>query len=195
VLEPVVERRLVGDVRAEVERLGVDDWLVLPNAFVAAALPAKLPLCRVAVVVGATRKAAEKRGMRVDLESPDGTGAAVWPALWAHIGKARRVCFPRSSRVEVPVAPARVVLSAPVLYDMTARAFDRFVARTVQAVTVTSRAAAEALAGVAGLPPCASIGPDVSVTLRRHGVEAWVEPIEPTFEALAGAIAEKLGSS
>src|SRR5262249_23016275 len=94
VLEPGVGRPLAGGVRAEVERLGVDDWLVIPNAFVAAALPAKLPLCHVAVVGGATRSAVEKRGMRVDLESPEGTGAAVWPTLWANIGKARRVCFP-----------------------------------------------------------------------------------------------------
>ena len=81
----------------------------------------------------------------------------------------------------------------PVLHATTPRRFDRLVARTVQAVALSSPAEADAVAGVTPLPPCASLAPDVSAALRRHGIEPWVESPHATFDALAVAIAACLG--
>ena len=191
VYEPVIERRVTGDVEREIAALGPNDWLVLTSAFAVRAIPAQRVRCRVAVVGEASRAEASAGGLRVALVSPDGTGAGLWRALAGQLAGAHRVCYPRSSRAEGPVNLEGVEVSSPVLYHTAVRAVD---AARVVGVSVAAVASPSAVAGVLAVLPhvkCASIGPTTSAALRASGMEPWVEASEPSFEAMARAIAEK----
>lgn len=191
VYEPVIERRIVADVIREIEGLAPQDWLVLTSAFAIRAIPADKLRCRVAVVGEASRAEAGVRGMRVSLVSPDGTGAGLWKALAADLSGASRVCYPRSSRADGPALLTGVTVTSPVLYHTAARAADPARLAGVDVATLASPSAVE---GVLKLLPgvrCASIGPTTSAALRARGIEPWVESPEPSFDALARAIASR----
>lgn len=194
VLEPVVARRVVGDAREEIARLGADGWLVLTSACAVRAIAADAARCRVAAVGEGTAEAARARGLRVDLVGPDGTGAGLWGVVRERV-RAGRVCFPRSSLAAAPPAWGGVEVCAPVVYETLAVEFDRSVARRAGVAAVTSPSAAAALRSVEGLPRCASIGPTTSAALRGAGIKVWAEAGRASFGALAEAIASGLAGS
>jgi len=139
---------------------------------------------------------AREMGMRVELVSPTGDGAGLWGALAGRVASAR-VCFPRSSRAEVPRL-AGIELLAPVLYEVCDRAFDPLVRGRVDLAAFASPSAVESVCrrlGAIGLP-AASIGPTTSAAIRQLTASApVVEAAERDFAALAEASARWLGPS
>ena len=190
VCEPVLERKLVSDIAPMLATLGAKDWLVLTSAFVAKTIPVNRFPGHIAVVGPATRQAAMQRGLNVDFECVEGTGESLWRALFPRIAPGSTVCYPRSSLARPPVPPDSTAFSllSPVLYTTTPRAFDPAVALRADIVAVASPSAADAIAGISALPPCAAIGPTTSKALRMHHIEPLVEANPHTFEALAQAI-------
>jgi uroporphyrinogen-III synthase len=189
VLEPVVTRRVLGDARDEIARLGPDDWLVLTSVFAVetvAVEPARVP--RVAVVGEASRQAALALNLRVELISADGTAAGLFHELAERAGGAT-VLYPRSSLANVPELPAGIHVVSPVLYETAPRSWRRSVVEEVDVVAVASPSAVRAVGRVD--LPYASIGATTTVALREGGIKPWVEAAEPSFEALARAIAEQ----
>lgn len=187
VVEPVVKRRVVSDAAEEMGRLGADDWLVLTSRFAieSVALDAARVPC-VAVVGKSSERAARARGFRVELVSKGGTAKSLFEELKGLIEKGT-VCYARSSLAEAPAGWGEVEMVSPVLYETTAREFDRGVIERIDVVSVVSRSAVRAI-GVLE-KPFASIGPSTTQALDAIGVSAWVEAAERSFESLAGAIA------
>jgi uroporphyrinogen-III synthase len=188
ILEPVVERRVVDDCRALVAALGPDDWLVLTSPYAIESVarePARVP--RAAVVGEPSAEHARALGFRVELVASEGTGESLWAEL-TPLAAGRTVCYPRSSKAAEPRLPDAIHLVSAVLYETSARAFDRRVAARVEAIAVASPSAVKSI-GVVDLP-IASIGPVTSRALRDLGVEPWLEAPSSSFEALAQAIAE-----
>ena len=191
VLEPVVERRVVADPAEAVGELGPDDWLVLtsPYAIEAAACEsARVP--RVAVVAEPSRRLAESLGLRVELVSSGGDGKSLFAELRTR-ATSGKVCYPRSSKAPVPASWPGVELRSPVLYETSAREFDRQVVNRVDVVSVASPSAVNAV-GKLDLP-FASIGATTSAALRKIGIDPWLQAPEPSFELLAAAIAAQAG--
>ena len=191
VLEPVVSRRALTDARDEISRLGPDDWLVLTSVFAVEAVavePARVP--RVAVVGEASRQAALALNLRVELVSADGTAAGLFTQL-ADCAGGTTVLYPRSSAAEAPVPAAEVHVVSPVLYETAPRSWRQGVIGEVDVVAVASPSAVRAVGSVD--LPFASIGPTTTAALRESGIEPWVEAAEPSFEALARAIADQSG--
>ena len=189
VLEPVVSRRVLTDARDEIARLGPDDWLVLTSVFAVEAVavePARVP--RVAVVGEASRQAALALKLRVELVSADGTAAGLFGQL-ADCAEGTTVLYPRSSLAKAPELPPGIRVVSPVLYETAPRAWRRGVIEEVDVVAVASPSAVRAVGRVD--LPYASIGPTTTVALREGGIKPWVEAAEPSFEALARAIAEQ----
>ena len=138
VLEPVLQRRVVGDAGGAIRKLGPDDWLVLTSVYAieaGACEPARVP--RVAVVGEASREAAEAKGFRVELVSSKGDAQSLFDALRASI-RDGKVCYPRSSLVSVPEPWPGVELVSPILYETVARTFDRSVVKRIDVVSVAS---------------------------------------------------------
>lgn len=196
VCEPVIERRVTADVGEVIAKLAEGDWLVLTSPFAIESAThggTNKPRCRLAVVGEASRRAAERCGLKVDLVGPDGTGAGLWTALAERLAGARTVCYPRSSAAAEPPDLPGVSVSSPVFYEMSPREFDKGVAATVAAAAITSPSAARAMLLLdAPPPPCASIGSTTSAALRRCGIEPWLEAPEPSLARLAAAIADAL---
>jgi uroporphyrinogen-III synthase len=191
VLEPVIERRVLDDARDAIARLRPDDWLVLTSAYAIEAVAiGDGCAARVAVVAEASRRAALKRGLRVELVSPDGTGAGLFRTLGER-ARGARVLYPRSSLAAVPDMPADVTIESLVLYETAPREWRRGVIDEVDVVAVASPSAVRAV-GAVGLP-FASIGAVTSAALRGLGIEPWVEAREPSFGGLAEAIARAGG--
>jgi uroporphyrinogen-III synthase len=193
VLEPVVKRRVVTDPTEAIGELGSDDWLVLTSAYAieaAACQAARVP--RVAVVAESSRRLAESLGLRVELVSSGGDGKSLFAELRRR-ATSGKVCYPRSSKAVVPASWPGVELCSPVLYETSARAFDRGVISRVDVVTVASPSAVHAI-GKVDLP-FASIGATTSAALRKIGTEPWLQAPEPSFESLAAAIAAQAGES
>jgi uroporphyrinogen-III synthase len=191
VLEPVVSRRVLTDARDEIARLGPDDWLVLTSVFAVEAVavePARVP--RVAVVGEVSRQAALVLKLRVELVSADGTAAGLFGQL-ADCAGGTTVLYPRSSLAEAPELPAGIRVVSPVLYETAPRSWRRGVVGEVDVVAVASPSAVRAVSTVD--LPCASIGATTTAALREGGIKPWVEAAEPSFEALARAIAEQVG--
>lgn len=192
-LEPVLTTVVTGDARAEIDELGDDDWLVLtsPRAIATIAPPTRASP-RVAVVGEASAVAARARGLRVEFVSPSGAGAA----LWDHIGRVaqgRRVCFPRSSLSTPPALPdAR--LTAPVIYEVAERPFDEAAALGCAAAAFASPSAVRSVVSQLGrVPiPAAAIGRTTAAALRDVRASMLAQAEEPTFEALARALARAL---
>lgn len=196
VCEPVIERRVTADVDKLIGGLDEGDWLVLTSPFAierATNLGHLKPSCRLAVVGEASRRAAERCGLKVDLVGPDGTGAGLWAALAAQLDGARTVCYPRSSAAAGPPELSGVRVLSPVFYQVVPRDFDHGVAGTVAAAAITSPSAARAMLLLGRPPPpCASIGGTTSAALRRCGIEPWLESPQPSLAKLAAAIAGAL---
>lgn len=193
VLEPVLERRVVADVAAVIGQLGSDDWLVLTSPYAIRVVPlgpARIP--RVAVVGEPSRRAAEARGLRVELVSPGGDAKSLFQELRA-VATSGRVCYPRSSLADPPDNWPSVELTSPVLYETCPRDFDSGVIKRVDVVSVASPSAAEAI-GVVDLP-YASIGPSTSAALRLIGIEPWIEAPQRSFQSLARSIADQSSAS
>ena len=190
ILEPVIEKRLVGNPTDVIGTLTTDDWLVLTSPYAIEAVgpcpAAKIP--HIAVVGEPSARLARSFGLRVELISPDGHGAGLFAELHKLV-KHGRVCYPRSSRVPVPQTWDEVKLDSPILYDTFTRAFDHSVAERVDVVAVASPSAVEAV-GPVDLP-FASIGRATSAAIHKLGREPWVEAERPSFEMLAAAIAAK----
>jgi uroporphyrinogen-III synthase len=195
VWSPVLQRRLRPDVIDVVRGLQRDDWLVLTSRYAIEAIPAAFVHARVAVVGQASADAARAKGWRVERESPDGTGRGLWDSLRSDMAGARRLCYPRSSLAPWPEPIKGVDMSSPILYETAPKPFDLITARRVDIVTVCSPSAAEALSSVPQLPRAAALGPTSAAALRRFGIEPWLEVRNATFEAFAGAIAEKVRAS
>jgi uroporphyrinogen-III synthase len=190
VLEPVIARRALGDARDEIARLAPDDWLVLTSVYAVQAAGVEGGCAaRVAVVGAATRRAAQARGLRVELESADGTAAGLFRRL-ADVARGATVLYPRSSLAEAPGLPADVRLVSPALYETVARPWRREVVDEVDVVAVASPSAVRAVGKVD--VPFASIGPTTTAALGEAGIDPWVEAAEPSFESLARAIADQL---
>jgi uroporphyrinogen-III synthase len=189
VLEPVLARRLTGDITGALGRLSKRDWLVLSSPFSVEAVPADLVRCRVAVIGEPSRRAAEARGLRVERVSPDHTGEGLWRSLRSDPEGAARVLFPRSERAPARQSWPGIEVHSPVLYETRRRAFDPAIAARVDAAAITSPSAVEAIAGTDSLPPCASIGPTTSEAMRAHGIGVWAEASSPDFGSLARAVA------
>jgi uroporphyrinogen-III synthase len=193
VLEPVIARRVLGDARQEIAQLGPDDWLVLTSVFAVEVVAVEAACAaRVAVVGEATRLGAVARGLRVELVSADGTAAGLFGQLAEH-ARGATVLYPRSSLAEVPGLPAGTRLISPVLYETVPRAWRRHVLEEVDVIAVASASAVRA-AGAVDLP-FASIGPSTTRALLESGRKPWVEADEPSFRALARAIADQGASS
>ena len=193
VLEPVIQRRVLSKANEVIGDLGPDDWLVLtsPYAIEAAACEAaRIP--RVAVVAEPSRRAAEARGMRVELVSSGGDGKSLFAELRSKVASGK-VCYPRSSLAKVPQSWPGVELHCPVLYETVARAFDRTVIEKVNVVSVASPSAVRAVGRVD--LPFASIGPTTSAAIRQIGRRPWVEAPMPSFDSLAAAIAAQANDS
>ncbi len=190
VVEPVLTTVHLSDAGEKIQHLGPDDWLVLtsPRAIESVAIePARVP--RVAVVGEPSRRAAEARGMRVELVSPTGDGPGLWAVL-KPLASGRRVCFPRSALARVPEVTG-FELTAPVIYRPEPRAWDTDV---LSRIDITSLASASAVAAIhdrlGRLPtPMASIGHRTTAAIRQRGGEPDIEAAEPSFQSLAEAIA------
>ena len=193
VLEPVLTRRVVDGAAGVIAALTADDWLVLTSVYAIASVaaePARVP--RVAVVGKASQSAAEAKGLRVELVSPDGDGASLWDELRTKVTTGC-VCYPRSSLAEPPAPWPGVELLSPILYETVPRFYDRTIVDRVDVVAVASPSAVETI-GVISLP-FASIGPTTSDALRRIGIEPWVEAPQRSFASLAETIAGHSDSS
>lgn len=189
VLEPVIERHLVDSVTRDIDRLGPDDWLVLTSIFAIEAVPVQpAGIPRVAVVDEASRRVAQARGFHVELVSPGGNAKSLFEELRATT-TCGRLCHPRSSQTSPPTPWAGVELTSPVLYETRPRRFDRAVIRRVEVISVTSPSAVGVI-GVVQLP-YATIGPTTSASLRRIGIEPWLEAPKRSFKFLADAIAAR----
>ncbi|MFG0252872.1 MAG: uroporphyrinogen-III synthase [Phycisphaerales bacterium JB038] len=187
VVEPVVQRRVVDDCREQVEALGPDDWLVLTSPYAIESVarePAKTP--RLAVVGEPSAELAWGLGFRVELMASEGTGESLWRELQP-FAAGRTICYPRSSKAKPPTGLADVALVSPVLYETTARDFDRGVLERVDVIALASPSAVRSI-GRTDLP-CASIGPVTSRALRELDIEPWREAASSSFEALARVIA------
>lgn len=195
VLHPAITRRIVADISGALAALAPDDWLVLTSEFAIRAIPAQAVRCRVAVVGEPSRAAAESRGLRVARLSPDSTGEGLWRSLALDPAGAARILYPRSSEAPPPPDIPGVRMNAPVFYETLARPIDP---RRIAGITIAAVASPSAVAPVLSSAPsirCASIGPTTSTALRRRGVEPWAQASEPTFPALARAIADQLTAS
>ena len=188
VLEPVLRRRIIADLSDQIAQLDVDDWLVLTSPFAIEAIDPKAVRCRVAVVGGASQKLAESRGLRVERTSPDQTACGLFESLDADPARARRILYPRSSKATPPSCTS-IHVDSPVLYETVQIPFDQTVAHQTDAVILTSPPAAQAVASISQLPPCASIGPTTPAALRARGIEPWLESPEPNFPQIATAVA------
>jgi uroporphyrinogen-III synthase len=188
VLEPVITRRVVDGALADLARLGPDDWLVLTSPYAIDAVPAGAGgTPRVAVVGEPSRRRAEARGMRVELVG--GGGAAALFRELASRAAGTTVLYPRSSLAAVPEMPEGVTLLCPVLYETAPRAFRPGVVAEVEVCAVASPSAVRSVGPVP--VPFASLGATTTAALRDIGIAPWVEAPEPTFPALAAAIASR----
>jgi uroporphyrinogen-III synthase len=193
VLEPVIVRRVLGDGREEMARLKPTDWLVLTSEFAVEAIAAEAArIPRVAVVGEASRRAALARRLRVELVSEDGTAEGLFAAL-ARCASGATLLYPRSSLAKAPDLPGGIRIISPVLYETAPRAWRPQITGEVDVVAVASPSAVRAV-GPVDLP-FASIGPTTTAALREAHIEPWVEAREPTFAALARAIADQADSS
>lgn len=189
VVEPVIRRRVCGEVTEVVRMLAASDWLVLTSPFAIGALPVEAVRSRVAVVGTSSAEAARRRGWRVGRTSPDGTGEGLWESLRRDLDGARRVCYPRSALARLPIALEGVELLTPVLYETVAAPFDPGVVGRVDVVAVASPSAAAVLTTLTGTPPCAALGSTTAARLRSRGVEPWLECSGAGFEEFAREIA------
>jgi uroporphyrinogen-III synthase len=188
-LEPVMERRIVGDPESLLARLGPDDWLVLTSPFAIAAVAA-VPAARtpqVAVVGESSRALAAAAGLRVTLVGEDGQGSTLFGQLQEMV-RTGVVCYPRSAQARAPEPWGEIELRAPILYDTVPRLFDPSIAQRVDLAVVASPSAVRALGDLE--IPLASIGRATSAAIRAGGREPVVEPEYPTFENLAQAVAD-----
>ena len=188
--EPVLQRSVVGDARAEIEQLGPDDWLVLTSPFAVRTIDAEAARrsgAKIAVVGPSTGAEVEQRGLNVDLMGPgEGSGLFEMLAVWA---QGRTLCYPRSSLVDPPKLPDDIIVISPVIYENAARDFDRSVLERVDVVAVASASAVRVIGRIDA--PYASIGPATSRAIRELGQEPWTQAVEPSFEALARAIIDQ----
>lgn len=191
VCEPVIERQVVYDARAEIEALGENDWLVLTSVFAVGAIgDPPVIRCKVAVVGEATKRAAEAKGLRVEHLSQGGDARSLFEELAAKaIG--RTVCYPRSSQAKLPGPEfcEGVSLVSPITYETTTREYRRSVINDINVIAVTSPSAVRAI-GVVD-KPYGSIGPTTTAALRELGIEPWVEAPVKNFTSLAQAIADQ----
>ncbi len=193
--EPVISRCPSPDWKSDlVDSLGATDLLVLTSAY-AIELIASLTGHRamgVAVVGDVSRTVAEAAGFRVVLVSSEGSVRSLFADLrrMFHTG---RVCYPRSEQAEAQSSWGDVSVACPVLYDTTAREFDRGVIEGVQMVAVASPSAVRVIGRVD--LPFASIGPTTSKALGEWGILPAIEAPEPSFESLAIAIASYASDS
>lgn len=186
VLEPVIERRVLDGALDELAGLGPDDWLVLTSAFAIRAMPSDARTPRVAVVGVPSQRAAEAKGMRVELVGHDGGATALFEEL-GPLASGKTVLYPRSSAAPARTLPDDVTLISPVLYETAPRAFRTDVIDEIDVIAVASPSAVRAIGAVER--PFASIGATTTGALRALDIEPWVEAPEPTFPALALAIA------
>ncbi len=208
VWEPVLERRVLDDGTEDISRLEFDDWLVLTSVYSVEAValdPARVP--RVAVVGDASAKAARERGLRVEHVGNSGANA-LFRDLSEMVG-CGTVCYPRSSLAAPPEPWPGVTFTSPILYETVSRTFDTSVVDRVDVVAVASPSAVTAITDAGFVLrdddassgdrhdekeislPFASIGFTTTATLRRLGVEPWLESPQRSFESLAAAIATK----
>jgi len=186
VLEPVVVRRVVNDCALVIGQLQSDDWLVLTSPFAVRSVAeqqAQKP--NVAVVGDASAAAAEARGFRVELVSPDGDAESLFAELRQRL-RTGKVCYARSTRAVPPKSWGNVEIISPVLYETTPREFDRTVVERVDIVTVVSPSAVEALDAVD--LPFASLGPTTTKALRKLKIKPAVQAKQRNFASLAAAI-------
>ena len=195
VCEPVVQRRISGDVDADLRALRPRDWLILTSTFAIEAIKPEIVACRVAVVGESSRAAAAAKGLRVERVSPDGTGDSLWRSLKADADGARRICYPRSSLADAPTPWPGIALTCPVLYTTEPRPVKPAAIRGINIAAIASSSAAEAVAKLAPAIRCASIGPTTSAALRARGIEPWLESPSSDFDSLAEAIAKKCRES
>jgi uroporphyrinogen-III synthase len=188
--EPVLARSVVSDARAEIERLGPEDWLVLTSPYAVRTIDleaARRSGAKIAVVGPSTGAEVEGRGLIVDLMGPgEGSGLFEMLAVWA---QGRTLCYPRSSLVEPPELPDDIVVISPIIYENAPRDYDRSVIGRVDVVAVASASAVRVIGRID--KPYASIGPATSKAIRELELEPWTQAAEPSFEALARAIVDQ----
>jgi uroporphyrinogen-III synthase len=182
-----------------------------------AADPARVP--RVAVVSEPSRRAAEARGFRVELVSPRGDGKSLFEVLRVTAKSGTvcypRSALAKEPQPWPGVELVSPVLYETVARAFDATVIDRVDVIAVASPSAVD-AILEVDAGLrcdassgsdrrrvpwpspgeAGRRHApqralrfASIGPTTSAALRKHGIEPWLEAPEPSFEALAEAIA------
>ncbi|WPD18032.1 uroporphyrinogen-III synthase [Thermaerobacter composti] len=177
---------------------------------------------RVAVVGEATRGALEGAvGIRADLVPSAFTGARLWKELARRVQPGQRVVWPRGDRAAVaaarPVVEAGAVLRAPVVYRTVLRRQEAAAllelvrAGRVDAVTLASPSACEALAEAAGpeglgrffphrepagpggrRPLVVCIGPRTAQRAAALGLPVDRVPSRFTAEGLVAALLEGL---
>ena len=187
--EPVLQRHVVTDARSEIAQLAPSDWLVLTSTYAINAVAedvARVP--KVAVVGESSREAAIRKGFHVELVSSDGTGKGLFEELFT-IAAGSTICYLRSSLAVAPDAPDSITMTSPVLYETHKREYRKDILNEADVAAVTSASAVYAVGPID--MRFASIGVSTSKALREIGIEPWVEAAEPSFNALAHAIADQ----
>jgi len=186
------------------------DWVIFTSANAVSAFVAELPVaapgCRpkIATVGGATRMAAEQRGLRVAI-TPENYVAEALVAAFAHEDlRGRRILIPSAAVTRDVVAGALRERGAEVqVVEAYRNVVPDHVVESLRAafedpppdwVTFASSSAAENLIRLAGCDALsgvkiATIGAITSATVRKHGLSVAAEGATSTVAGLVEAVA------
>jgi uroporphyrinogen-III synthase len=195
-------------LRKAVTQYGDYDWIVFSSANAVNAFVAELPAqhsyrARVATVGAATRTAAERNGLTVDLVPEKYVAESLIEALGAQNLAGKRVLIPSAAVTRDVVPPALRQLGAQVEVveayrnvipiDAAERVNEVFREPFPDWVTFASPSAVDNTIELAGIEPLqriklASIGPVTTETLRRHNLFCTAEADPHDIEGLVYAI-------
>lgn len=182
------------------------DWVLFSSANAVESFVSHLacmPKARVATVGPATRKAAEKNGLRVSVTPDQYIAEALVEALGREDLEGKRILIPTAAVTRDVIAPALRKSGAAVdvveAYrnvvppEAAQQAAVVFREPLPDWVTFASSSAVTNLAGLVGATllrrvKLASIGPATSATIREHGLEPAVEARDHTIRGLVQAM-------
>lgn len=158
-----------------------------------------------AAVGGATAQALAGFGIEADLVG-DGGGAELAELLLAHLGPGTHILYPRSAKADRSFAERLRTFGIEVddrvaydLLDADPSSLRAALTADVAAITFASPSAVKGFADAVGAEllarddvVLASIGPTTTGALRSHLREPDVVAVEPSFTALAAAVAAAL---
>lgn len=214
---PTIEIRPADDYRpldAALANLSSYDWLIFTSANAVKFFRERLELRdrdlgafrgQVCAIGPATRKAAERLGLKVDLVPEEYVAESLVAAFSEHDLAGKRILLPRAA-VARDLAPAELtkrgakveVVEAyrtAVPRDTAERVREVFFGeRKPEWITFTSSSTVANFVGAAGAHTLegvkiASIGPVTSATARKYGLEVTVEAAPYTIDGLVAALA------